>query len=228
MIEITPEIIGPGIDEEYADALAAIDDMRRALGDVPLTNATPEGRVLLNAAWVKTQVEARRLPIPVDESFVGAIFYLVGSNELGHVPGFQEAIGRLWLVLKGYGLMKPRHVPVLIAMMDDFVDEAERCSTPIDPPAEALLADLRTEAGRLRRGGDWPKPRRPQDQFSVQVTPALRACVERCSGRATAIEMALFEGRRPSPARKPPLPAPVPGLPPTAPLLTPAVEARLP
>lgn len=46
-------------------------------------------------------MRARRLPIPVDESFVATIYYLVGSNELGHVPGFEEALGRLWLVLKG-------------------------------------------------------------------------------------------------------------------------------
>ena len=228
MIEITPAILGPGIEEEYADALAAIHDMRTALGAVRLTNSTPEGRVLLNAAWVEQQIDARRLPVPIDESFVGTIFYLVGSNELGHVAGFQEALGRLWLVLKGYGLMKARHVPVLLAMIDDFLAEADRCSTPLDASADALLADMRADGLRLREGGAWPRRRRPQDQFSVQVTPALRACVERCSGRATGIDASLFEGWRPRPARKPALPAPVPGLPATAPVLTPDVEARLP
>ena len=47
MIEITPAIMGPGIEEEYADALAAIADLRRALGDRQPTNDTPDGRVLL-------------------------------------------------------------------------------------------------------------------------------------------------------------------------------------
>ncbi|HEX8412821.1 MAG TPA: hypothetical protein VF637_02925 [Sphingomicrobium sp.] len=47
MIEITPSIMGPGIDEEYVDALAAIADLRRALDEQPLTNDTPDGRVLL-------------------------------------------------------------------------------------------------------------------------------------------------------------------------------------
>lgn len=53
MIEITPEIIGPGIEEEYADAREAIDDLRVALGPQPLTNHTSEGRVLLNVMWIK-------------------------------------------------------------------------------------------------------------------------------------------------------------------------------
>ena len=42
----------PGIEEEYGDALAAIADLRRALGERPLTNDTPDGRVLLEVAWV--------------------------------------------------------------------------------------------------------------------------------------------------------------------------------
>ena len=95
------------------------------------------------------------------------------------MAGFQEALGRLWLVLKGYGLMKPRHVPVLIAMMDDFVAEADRCSTGLDPASEALVSDVRDEAERLRRGGGWPRSRPPQDQFSARVTPVLKRCVER-------------------------------------------------
>ena len=56
-------VIGRGIEEEYADALATIDDMRVALGDIKPRNATPEGRILLDAAWVKAQIKARRLPI---------------------------------------------------------------------------------------------------------------------------------------------------------------------
>jgi hypothetical protein len=71
MIPSTPAIMGPGIEEEYADALVAIDDMRTALGSQRLTNDTPEGRVLLNIQWVEQEIRAQRLPIPVDDSFVG-------------------------------------------------------------------------------------------------------------------------------------------------------------
>ena len=227
MIEITPQIIGPGAEEEYADARTAIDDLRGALGSIPLTNCTPEGRVLLNAAWVEQQINARRLPIPVHESFVATIFYIVGSNELGNVPGFQDALGRLWLVLKGYGLMKARHLPVLISMMDDFVMDANRLDG-LDAGAEGLVADIRAQADDLRMGGVWPKSRRPSQQFTVQSTAILRDRLPNCQNRLRAIQAPLFDGWRPRPARKPPMPAPVPGLPPTAPMLTPEVEARLP
>ena len=228
MIEITPDIMGPGIEEEYADALAAIADLRRALGERKLTNETPDGRLLLEVAWVEQEIRRQRLPIPVARSYAGTIYYLVGSGELDRVVGVKSALGRLWLVLKGYGLLKQRHVPVLIAMMDDFVAEAVRCSHVREPKTARLIADMRSEEETLRGGGAWPRNRRPQDQFMLQVTPALRACMERCSGRATEIDASLFEGWRPRPARKPPLTAPVPGLPPDAPPLPPEFQGRLP
>ena len=227
MIEVTSDILGPGIEEEYADALAAIDDMRVALGSQRLTNDTPEGRVLLNIAWIEKEIHARRLPIPVHESYVRTVFYLVGSRELAGHPGFQDALGRLWLVLKGYGLVKPRHTPLLISMMDDFTAEAERCPDADAPKTAALIADMRAEEAVLRQGR-WPRRRRPQAYFTLQITPALRACMQRCSGRATDIQAALFEDWRPSPAYKPPLPAPVPGLPPEAPHLPSELAGRLP
>lgn len=227
MIEITAGIIGPGITEEYQDALSAISDIYLALGPHELTNKTPEGRIIFDAKWVEQQIGARRLPIPLDQSWVGTIFYLVGSNELGNVPGFQDALGRLWLVLKGYGLMKARHLPVLISMMDDFIMDVNRLGG-LDAGAEALVADIRAQADDLRMGGVWPKSRRPSQQFTVQSTAILRDRLPNCQNRLRAIQAPLFDGWRPRPARKPPLPAPVPGLPPTAPMLTPEVEARLP
>lgn len=218
MIEITPDIIGPGIEEEYADALAAIDDIALALGEQQLTNDTPEGRVLLNIQWVEQEIDAGRLPIPVDASFVGTIFYLVGSNELAGVPGFQKALGRLWLVLKGYGLIKPRHVPVLIAMVDDYVAEAAVCPD-LSPDDIALIADLRAEADRLRQGGALRRAEPGEPSYSARSSDALDDCLAKGYSRLASISASLLEGWRPRPARKPPLAAPVPGLPPEAPIL---------
>lgn len=83
-----------------------------------------------------------------DESFVGTTFHLVGSNELGHVPGFQEALGRLWLVLKGCGLMKTRHVPV------DLSDVTQTDSEQPDRTTPSCRADgSECHLRRLGKGG---------------------------------------------------------------------------
>ena len=208
MIEITADIIGPGIDEEYADALTAISQARAALGPETRDNNSPEEQVLMSMERIEQQIRAGSLPIPADPGRVGVIFYLVGSNDLGNYPGFQHALGRLWLVLKGYGLMKQRHVPVLIAMMDDFIRDAEAC--PSVAGAQALIADMRKEVDLLRGGGAWPRERRPQDQFMVQLPPGLNDCMDRGFSRVSDIDAALFEAWRPRPARKPPLAGPYP------------------
>lgn len=233
MIEITPAIMGPGIEEEYADALAAIADLRRALGNRPLTNDTPDGRVLLEVAWVEQEIRRQRLPIPVDRSYAGTIYYLAGSNELLHVPGIpdpngiESALDRLYPVLQGYGLIKQRHVPVLIAMIDDLYADAYKVWDRLGSDEQEVVEDMKAQAGILRRG-EWPAYRRPQDRFFRYEAPNLNALVENFGNRTGGIAASLFEGWRPYPARKPPLAAPVSGLPIKAPPLPAELAGRLP
>ena len=230
MIPITPDIIGPGIEEEYADALRAIGDIRAALGPRPMTNSRPDGRLLLNLLWVEQEIKARRLPIPVDKSFVGTVFYLIASGELDELPGLNGdvhgPICRLSLVLDGTGLMKARHLPVLIAMIDDLLADARRCPSTLSDAARATLADLDACRADLQRGGEWPKRRRPQD--CPRATPDLRACIDNLGNRLFMVNAPLFDGWRPNPAKKPSLPAPVPGLPPKAQPLPRELEDKLP
>ena len=233
MIDITPAIMGPGIEEEYADALTAIADLRRALGERPLTNDTPDGRVLLEVAWVEQEIKRRQLPIPVDRSYAGTIYYLVGSGELVHVPGvlhpdaIEDPLGRLWLVLKGYGLMKPRHVPVLIAMIDDLCADADKVHDRLNAEEREVIDDIRAQGEILKRG-EWPPYRRPQDRFFRYEAPNLNALGLNYGNRAAGIAASLFEGWRPYPAKKPALAAPVPDLPGKAPPLPAELEGRLP
>lgn len=233
MIEITPEIMGPGIEEEYGDALVAIADLRLALGERPLTNDTPDGRVLLEAAWVEQEIHRQRLPIPVDHSYAGTIYYLVGSKELMHVPGVsnpqgtEDALGRLWLVLKGYGLIKPRHVPVLIAMIDDLCADGDQVRDRLNAEEREIVDDIRAQGVLLRRG-EWPPYRRPQDQFFRFDTPNLDALVADFGNRVRGVAFPLFDSWRPYPARKPPLAAPLLGLPDRAAPLPAELESRLP
>ena len=228
MIEITPAILGPGIEEEYADALDAIHEIQAALGTRSLTNNTPDGRLLLEVADLEQEIRAGRLPIAVDPSYIGTINYLIGSNELNHVRGLREPLGRLYLVVNGIGLMKPRHLPVLLAMIDDLLADAANC-VKLENDERAGLADMGRLAQALREGARWPIPRSPQQYpFTFADTPNLDECVENFFARNAWIEESLFEGWRPYPARKPRLAPPTPGLPERAPPLPEALVGRLP
>lgn len=227
LVEITPAILGPGIEEEYADALAAIGELRAALGARPLTNSTPDGRLLLEIAWLEQEIGRRRLPIPVDASYAGTVYYLVGSGELDRVPGVRPALSRLWIVLQGYGLIKPRHMPVLIDAIETLCDDIRPLRPGVPNDEQAIVQAIASWADMLRRG-ERPTYRPPQDRFNGLDLPVLAAEFPELSNRLRGINTALFDGWRPYRARKGPLPAPVPGLPPEAPPLPPELEGRLP
>ena len=227
MIEITPAIMGPGIEEEYADALAAITDLRRALGERRLTNDTPDGRLLLEVAWVEQEIRRQRLSIPVARSYAGTIYYLVGSGELDRIPGLKGALGRLYVVLQGIGLVKPRHVPVLVSMIDDIYADARRVWEQLTHSEQATMDDIQVQADTLRKG-EWPAYRQPQDQFPIFDTPNLDRLVNNFSNRGRRISSSVYDGWRPYPAQKPPLAAPVPGLVPEAAPLPHGLAGRLP
>lgn len=219
MIEITLDFIEPGIDEEYTDALDAVSKLRLVLGSHRSMNDTVEGRFLLELAWIEQEIAANRLPIPVHPSYVGTVNYLIGSGELNSVPGFQDPHKRLYRVLSGIGLMKQRHLPVLIAMIDDLLDDAARCPS-LTGEERAALSDLNGLAQGLRDGGQWPVLRLPQEYpFTMIDTPHLDECVDNFFSREFEISASLFEGWRPRPARKSPLAPPVAGLPEQAPPL---------
>ena len=177
--------------------------------------------------WLEQEIDARRLPIPVDRSYVGTIFYLVGSNELGRYRGFTEGLGKLYLVLNGTGLIKSRHTRLLISMIDDFLDDAEKVKNKIPESDQNILRDLSTDRDILRKGA-WPTIRSPQRMYSTLVTNALDKAIGRGRNRLRSIDFPVFDGWRPYPARKPPLQAPVPGLPERAPPLPPELEGKLP
>jgi hypothetical protein len=216
-----------GIAEEYADALAAIGALRKALGPERPTNTTAAGRLLLTLAWLDQEIAAERLPIPVDRSHVSTVYYLTGSGELDAIPGVAPALERLYTVLQGHGVVKERHLPALADMVDRLLAEAGRCPD-LDGAERAALDDLRRAATPLR-AGQLPPGRRVQDYpFSGVDTPNLDACIPNFFSRYSELENALFERIRPLALRKPPLPAPRPGLPPVAPPLPPELADRLP
>lgn len=227
MIEITPAIMGPGIEEEYADALAAIGDLRRALADRPLTNDTPDGRLLLEVMWIEQEIRREQLSIPVSRSYAGTIYYIAGSGELDRVPGLKDPLYRLYNILQGTGLIKPRHVPVLIAMIDDLYADARKVWGQLTQEEQATMDDIRAQGDIIRRG-EWPPYRSPQGRFFRYDTPNLDQLVHNFGNRTRAVAVSLFDGERPYPAQKPPLAAPVAGLPPQAAPLPAKLEGRLP
>jgi len=230
MIAITPEIIGPGIEEEYADASARIDVLLDAFAAYPASNDTAHGRMVYQLRWLRQQIGAGRLPIPVNKSWIGTLSYLVGSGEVDDTPEIAQALGELLRILKGPGLLKPRHIPVIVSMIEDFVAAIHRYGDPLTATEATLAADLQAAAAGLRAGTivpplEAPRTRHPLRKALMDAQRLRKLFPQHPDKRdfftyAHFLELPLFEGWRPYVAKKPPLPAPNPGLAPEAPDFT--------
>lgn len=90
-----PEVIGPGIEEEYADAMERIAFLLDAFKDYPASNDTAHGRVVYQLRWLKQEIEAKRLPVPVHKSWISTLCYVVGSCEVDDTKEIANALGEL-------------------------------------------------------------------------------------------------------------------------------------
>jgi hypothetical protein len=138
MIPITPEMIGPGIEEDYQDALIRINQLLEILKDYPYDNDTDEGRNKLELYWLRQEIMAGRLPMPAPRSLWATLAYTIGDGSLNQLPGFQKASSELYAIFQ-YGLVKPRHYPVVMAMIDEVLDLVHK---PGNEPLMVLMREL--------------------------------------------------------------------------------------
>jgi hypothetical protein len=80
---MTPDIIGPGIEEEYADAMERIVFLLDAFKAYPASNDTAHGRVVYQLLWLKQELGAERLSVPVHRSWIGTVCYVVSCCRFG-------------------------------------------------------------------------------------------------------------------------------------------------
>ena len=210
MIPITKEIIGPGIEEEYDDALPRIKGLLQILKPFPVNNSTPEGHVKYELEWLKQEIEESHVSFPVERRLISIFCYVIGEGSLDRLPNFQSLSHELYTILLD-GLVKPRHYPVVAAMIDDAIQLIPKSS--ITPEMQAAVDELENVRGGLvdshiklpLRKEDWPAFAQIRWSTRLGITfPTVQAMF--------AIYYALFTGGRPDLCDKGPLPAPRKGL----------------
>jgi hypothetical protein len=161
--------------------------------------------------WLRQEIEARRLPIPLDQKYWSTLGYLVGEGSVDYLGG-STAMGELTVILDGVGLLKKRHYPVVAAMLDDFLDLVKQA--PRLNAIEQKLIDetrqvrLQVAAGALQFPLD--KSRYPGWK-AILESPNLDRLPD-FDDRRRAVALPVFEGWRPWPCLKGPLAAPNPGM----------------
>jgi hypothetical protein len=169
MIPITPQMIGPGIDEEYADALERIEKLEAAVKGVAPSNDTREGRMVYQLLWLRQEITARRLPLPLDDKYWGTLGYLVAEGSLDHL-GIAKPMGELATILTGTGLLKKRHYPVVVAMLDDCRHRSRWVPVPpVSPVTRGPSGGPRMDRCRGSGGERRPVVQRWAEPSEIQL-----------------------------------------------------------
>ena len=214
MIPITPQIMGPGIEEEYVDLMERIEKLEPLFRPFPPSNDTAEGRMVYQLMWLRQELEARRLPIPLDQKYWGTLAYLIGQRGVYYLGGAKE-MGEIALILRGTGLLKRRHYPVVIAMLDDFLAYLKPYAAGLNPTEAQFIEDTKAIRHDLANGAltlplelslypGWANTFYPEPPHLGQAPDF--------GNRRGSLDMILFDGYRPAPCRKGNLPAPKPGM----------------
>lgn len=212
MIPITTQIMGPGIEEEYADVMERVAKLEFLLKPFPPVPNNPEGCMAYLLMCLRREIEAQRLPIPLEGKYWGILGYLVAEGALNYL-GTEQLMGELTRILDGTGLLKPRHHPVVVAMLEDFLDYLQRGARGIEPLEQELIEETRAIHAKLAAH----QIKLPLDEAAYPawkksgVTDRLDY-FPKFFGRQWALSTTLFSSFRPTPCRKGPLPAPNPGM----------------
>jgi hypothetical protein len=203
MISITREIIGPGIEEDYQDALIRIDQLLDLLKGFPSTNDTNEGRVKLELLWLKQEITAGRLPLPVDEAWIATINYSHANEEMGQLPSFHRICDELIIALEE-GLVKPRHYPVVASMIDDVLLRIHSTSAQWLVPTVNELIRLK----RLLNENRVALPLSEEEWPAIADMDTLEGLDDKTNQILMSLSCTLIDGWRPDACSKGPLPAP--------------------
>ncbi|MCQ8279492.1 hypothetical protein NFI95_13685 [Acetobacteraceae bacterium KSS8] len=225
MIPVTPEMVRAGdIDEEYDDLKPRIAFLLNLWKAHAPRNDDPYGRMVYFLLWLRQEVEARRIPIPLDRSYLGTIKYLTGSGEVRDSDDVSRAMGEIIEILEGRGLIKKRHYPLLVSLMDDFIAKV-RNNRPGLEQTDSFFREYCEIRDQIAAGALKPplEPTSEQNRFDFASGKSLASVLPGESAPDYQLEVELIRtvlpltGSRPYQARKPPMPAPNPGLATTAP-----------
>ena len=209
MIEITPEILGAGIDEEYSDASKRIADALVLIQapHVSETNDTFDGRMILHLKWLRQEIEARRLPIPLDRKYRMTLCHQIAEGRKNRE--LQSLLEQLNTILKGTGLVKPRHIPLVLEQIHS-VQEMVKSIDPKSLKYSSALNEL-TSITQLISNTPFNLP------INIDSYPGLGSIDYFLMLREMALTWSelsdvLFSAYRPKMCIKPGFAAPMPGL----------------
>jgi len=143
-------------DEIYNDINSNCDILLGILKDKERTNDTPEGRMIFQCLWLKEQIIAKKLPLPVTEH-VNTLKHVAAENLLEHLASnehdYWNEIGiylyRLLFLVDGKPLIKPSYYFPASNLIDGLINLLEQSPRALDDYEQGLTSELQKMKERL-------------------------------------------------------------------------------
>ena len=139
--------------EIYGDIIENCDILLGMLKDFEAENDTPEGRMIYQCRWLKEQVVAKTLPLPVDENMLSTLLYIYTNGDLCHLASAQEKfhdeveifMQRLIKSTKKANLLlKPPYYPFAIRMIEALLNLLQHAPRALSQHEQGLIGELDT------------------------------------------------------------------------------------
>lgn len=109
------------IEEEYSDLEYYLCELTRILSPYEKDNYTGEGRLKWEVEWLIERLNNKTLAIPLEpQEFATISSLLAKPHFVNEFPDIKKILSKVSQILCGEGLIKPRHTPVVIELIDNF------------------------------------------------------------------------------------------------------------
>lgn len=137
--------------EIYQDITEHCDILLNLLKPFAAENDTPEGRMIYQCRWLKEQVAANALALPVDDGMLSTLLYVYTNGDLCHLASSQEKyreeveifMNRLIsLTDEGKLLLKPPYYPYALRTIEALSNLLQHAPRPLTQYEQGLIGEL--------------------------------------------------------------------------------------
>jgi len=115
------------VEEQYQDIINIVDYLLPLLEPYEFDNSTAAGRLRGELMWLKQEITNKKFPVPGTRDMVGTLGYLAFNYSLPDaLPNLRQPLRAIISLVTCRGLIKPRHYPRIIELIEDTITKGER------------------------------------------------------------------------------------------------------
>ncbi len=191
MESVVSEIADRTAEEDRRDALLSIEKLLRIIPEC--ASIGPGGRCKHELLCLRQEILEGKLQLPVGKRTLGTVRHIFVQGLLADLPEFDQQCNALLTILD-YGLVRPRHYPMIATMIEDAIKEV--CLDDLSARARTSIEELSRVRMQLLEGC-LNLPLQQEDWRGIHNTRwSQEAISDKMSSKLTAVHWTLTTGCR--------------------------------